>query len=117
MVECAYSSDSIATGFQTIAQLNNSSEVHRLYASKTTDVQTSASVVVEENGLYQVTIFPIRGGSGIVDSRVEFVGHITVNRGPITTASAAAAAAATTTTTTTAITTLGMLQLNSGPLK
>ncbi len=105
VVEC----DSIATDFQMIAQLSNSSEVHRLYASKTTDRQTSASVVVEENGLYRVIIFAIREGRGIVDSHVEFMDHITVNnvRVPITTAANAI--------TTTAITTLGMLTWNYNP--
>ncbi len=69
----------MATGFQMIAQLSNSSEVHRLYANKTTDRQTLASVVVEENGLYQVTIFAIREGSGIVDSSVEYSMSLMVN--------------------------------------
>ena len=79
MVECAYPNDSTATGFQMIAQLSNLTEVHRLYANKTTDCQTPASVVVEENGMYQVTIFAIRGRRGIVDSHVEYSRQITVD--------------------------------------
>ncbi len=70
-VDCSYG-DSTATGFQMIVQLSNSSEVHRLYVNKTTDRQTSESVVVEENGLYQVTVFAIRRTRGIVNSAVEF---------------------------------------------
>ena len=83
MVKCAYPSNSTATGFQVIAQLSNSSEVHRLYANKTTDRQIQVSVLVEENGLYQVTIFAIRGGRGIVDSSLEYSGQLIVNLMPI----------------------------------
>ena len=79
MVECSYPSGSTATGFQVIAQLSDSSEVHKLYANTTTDHQTPASVMVEENGMYQVTVFAIRGESGIVDSSVEYMDQITVN--------------------------------------
>ena len=80
MVECAYPRDSAATGFQMIAWLSNSSEVHKLYANKTTNRQTPASVVVEGNGTYQVTVFAIRGERGIVDSNVEYsVLHLVEN--------------------------------------
>ena len=72
VVECAYPSDSTATGFQVIAQLSNISEVQRLYVNKTTDRQTPVSVLVMENGLYQVTVFAIREERGIVDSNVEY---------------------------------------------
>ncbi len=82
IVQCAYHDDSTATGFQVIAQLSNSSEVPRLYANKTTDRQTPASVVVEENGLYQVTIFAIRGERGIVD---EYMNLLMVEDALITT--------------------------------
>ena len=62
-----------------IAQLSNSSKVHRLHVNKTTDLNTQLSVVVEESGTYQVTIFPIRGDRGIVDSNVEYSGQVTVS--------------------------------------
>ena len=62
----------MATGFQMIAWLSNSSEVHKLYANKTTNRQTPASILVEENGTYQVTVFAIRGERGIVDSNAEY---------------------------------------------
>ena len=84
IVECAYPGDSIATGFQVIAQLlSNSSDVHKLYVSKTTDRQTLVSVLVEENGLYQVTVFAIRGERGIVDSNVEYSAQLIVNLLPV----------------------------------
>ena len=66
-VECPL----LATGFQMIAQLSNSSAVHKLYTNKTTDHQALASVEVEESGTYQVTIFAIRGETGILDSTVQ----------------------------------------------
>jgi hypothetical protein len=85
MVECAYCGGSTATGFQMIAQLSNSSIVHRLYANKTTDRQTPASVVVEEDGTYHVTIFAIRGVGGIVDSNVEYSGNLIVETSAVDT--------------------------------
>ena len=56
-----------------IAQQSNSSEVRKLYTNKTTDRQTPASVIVEENGMYQVTVFATRGERGIVNSSVEYI--------------------------------------------
>ncbi len=87
MVECAYPSDSTATGFQMIVHQSNA---HRLYVNKTADRQIPASVVVEGKGLYQVTIFAIREGSGIVDSGVEYinllmVGDVSTTTTPTTT--------------------------------
>ena len=78
IVECTYPSDSTATGFQVIAQLSSFSEVNRLYVNKTTDRQTPVSVLVEENGLYQVTVFAIRGGRGIVGTNVEYMEMVMV---------------------------------------
>ena len=83
MVERAYPGDSIATGFQVIAQLSNSSGTHKLYANKSTDRQTPTSIVVEEIGVYQVTIFTIREEIGIVDSNVEYSKQLIVNLMPI----------------------------------
>ncbi len=76
MVECSYASDSTATGFQMIVHQNDLNNMHRLHANKTTDRQTPASVAVEENGLYLVTIFAIRGERGMVDSGVEYNMHL-----------------------------------------
>ena len=64
-----------------IAQLSNSSEVHKLYTNKTTDRQAPASVEVEESGTYQVTILAIRGERGILDSTVEYSELLTVSSG------------------------------------
>ena len=56
----------MATGFQMIAQLDSSKEVHKLHINQSMDLQTPVTVEVEESGVYQVTIFAIREGTGIV---------------------------------------------------
>ena len=76
-VQCTYSPNSQATGFQVIAQqISNSSQVHRLYVEQTT--HTTATVEVEETGVYQVSIFPLREGTGILDSNVEYTQQVSV---------------------------------------
>ena len=80
-MRCLFS-DSRVLGFQMIAQLSNFSEVQRLYVNKTTDRQTPVSVLVEESGLYQVTVFAIRGRRGIVGSNVEFTAELAVSNVP-----------------------------------
>ncbi len=100
--ECAYR-NSTATGFLVIVKPSNSSNVHEIYTSKTTDRQTTASVEVEESGLYRVAIFPIRGGRGILDSHVEYWEQMMVD--PTTAASDTTTTATTTTTTTSGATT------------
>ena len=75
--ECTFPSDTMATGFQMIAQF--SSEVHILHISQSMDLETPVTVEVEESGVYQVTIFAIREGTGIVDSYMEDVTTPTVN--------------------------------------
>ena len=75
-VQCTYS-DSQATGFQVIVQqISDSSQVHKLYVEQTT--HTTATVEVEETGVYQVSIFPLREGTGILDSNVEFMEQVTI---------------------------------------
>ena len=63
-VACTYSSRSGATGFQVIVQRQNQGD--KLYANQTS--QTSASVVVEESGMYLVIILAIEGTAGITGS-------------------------------------------------
>ena len=75
-MQCTYPNNSVATGFQMIVQLSNSREEHILYINQSTDRQTPASVQVEKNGTYQITIFAI-SRRGILDSSVEYsVSHI-----------------------------------------
>ena len=42
---------------------------------------TTATVVVEETGVYQVSIFPLREGTGILGSNVEYTEQITIGPG------------------------------------
>ena len=80
MVQCAYPNVSMATGFQVIAHQNASSQVHKLYVGQSTaDRQAPASVEVEEIGVYLVTVFAIRGGSGIVNVNVEYSELVTID--------------------------------------
>ena len=60
---------SLAAGFQVIVQLL--SEAQKLYVNQSMDPHTPVTVEVERDGLYQVTIFPIREGRGILDSDTE----------------------------------------------
>ena len=76
-MDCTYPNGSLATGFQVIAQqISDSSRVHKLYVEQTT--HTTAIVEVEETGVYQVSIFPLREGTGILDSNVEYIEQVTV---------------------------------------
>ena len=71
----------MATGFQMIAQLSDSSEVHKLHINQSMDLQTPVTVEVEESGVYQVTIILIIEDAGIVGSgvRVEYAEEVMVD--------------------------------------
>ena len=70
-----------------IAQSSNSSEVHKLHVNQSMDLQTPVTVEVEESGVYQVAIFAIRKGTGIVGSYVGYTGHVQAMAGNVTTES------------------------------
>ncbi len=80
--ECSYPSNTMANGFQMLAHLGNNSEVHKLYTSYSKSPYTPAAVRVEESGVYQVTIFPIRQGIGIINSSGEYRELLMVNNMP-----------------------------------
>ena len=71
--KCAYSG-AMVTGFQVIAQPANfyRSRPGKLYASHTMQCQTSAIVEVEQNGEFLVSVIPVLGETGIVNSSVEY---------------------------------------------
>ena len=82
-LECRYRGGSTATGFQVIVHQRN--EVEKLYVTQTHS-ETQASVVVRENIMYQVVVFPIREESGIVGSSVEYLEQLIIlNTIPFTT--------------------------------
>ena len=62
----------MTTGFQMIVHRNASSKMYELYTDKAVNRQVLASVEVEESGMYQVTIFAIKGERGILNSNVEY---------------------------------------------
>ena len=64
-----------------IVQRNMLNQVHKLYVEQTT--HTTATVEVEETGVYQVSIFPLREGTGILDSNVEYTQQVNVSSGRI----------------------------------
>ena len=62
---------SLRAGFQVIAQLSNANEVQKLYVNQSMDPYTSVTVEVERDGPYEVTIFPITEGRGILYDTVK----------------------------------------------
>ena len=60
-------------GFQMIVQSSYSSEVHKLHVNQSMDLQTPVTVEVEENRVYQVTIFE---NIGILDSNATHVEYV-----------------------------------------
>ena len=62
--ECTFP---MATGFQMIVQLSNSSEVHKLHVNQSMDLQTPVTVEVEESGVYLISIFAIVNELGILN--------------------------------------------------
>ena len=73
------------TGYQVIAQLSEPSEVHKLYTNQSTAPLTPVTVLVERDGVYQVTIFAIRGGRGILDSDVMYTQQVMVDSSNLST--------------------------------
>ena len=72
--KCVYpgDSDAMVTGFQLIAQPTDFDRLGKLYASHTLECQTSAIVEVEQNGEFLVSVIPVLGETGIVNSSVEY---------------------------------------------
>ena len=62
----------MVTGFQVIAQPTNFDELGKLYANYTSEGQTSVVVEVEQNGEFLVSVIPVLGETGIVNSSVEY---------------------------------------------
>ena len=73
-MKCAYPGDTGATvtGFQVIAQPANFGKIEKIYTNHTLDGQTSVIVKVEQNGEFLVSVIPVLGETGIVNSSVEY---------------------------------------------
>ena len=76
---CNLPNSPFAVGIQVIVQSINVSEVHKLYVNKSIDLDTPVTVSVEPDGDYQVTIFAIRRGIGILESDVGYTEHVMVH--------------------------------------
>ena len=72
--QCGYLEDSgvMVTGLQVLAQPADFDGLGKLYANHTIKNQTSVTVEVEQNGEFLVSIIPIVGDTGIVNSSVEY---------------------------------------------
>ena len=70
---CNQSSSLFAAGIQVIVQSTNVSEVQKLYVNQSNDLHTPVTVSVERDGEYQVFIFAIRKGIGILASTPPYV--------------------------------------------
>ena len=88
--ECNHLESSFAAGIQVIVQSTNVSEVHKLYVNQSMDLRTPVTVPVKRDGEYQVSIFAIRDGMGILGSSVHYT-SITVNKQSVTSAAATSA--------------------------
>ena len=72
----------MVTGFQVIVQPAEFDRHGKLYANHTSDGKTSGSltVEVEQNGEFLVSIIPVLGGTGIVNSSIEYTELVVVNK-------------------------------------
>ena len=67
-VDCTHPNNSFPAGIQVIVQSTNVIEVQKLYVNQSMDLRTPVTVPVERDGEYQVSIFTIRKGIGILGS-------------------------------------------------
>lgn len=74
IASCSYPNNNIATGFQLIG--HDPTKVHKLYTNRTTtNRQAPVSLLLEANQIYQITIFAIKSGTGIVNGMVYSAPH------------------------------------------
>ena len=64
-VNCSFSSSSL-NSFQILAQLTEGDDVCRLIVSQNMDLQTAATIEVDSDREYRITVLPIRSDSGIM---------------------------------------------------
>ena len=69
----------MVTGFQVIAQPTNFDGLGKLYANYTSEGQTSVIVEVEQNRKFLVSVIPVLGETGIVNSSVEYTEVVVVD--------------------------------------
>ncbi len=74
---CTYTITSTATGFSMIVQ--NINRIDELNVAEVTDRITPVTIHLGEVGVYQITVFPINGDKGIVNSVVGYVCEVIIN--------------------------------------
>lgn len=62
-----------------IAQQKSPNQVHKLIVNETRNRETVVTLQAEEDEVYEVVIFPIREGNGILDSDMEYSEVVMVN--------------------------------------
>ena len=79
-VQCSFPPNSTSLGFLVVVQRDSISKARTLLVNSTQPGQAlgPVTVEVEEGGVYQVTVFAIRGEMGIVGSAVEYTTQIEI---------------------------------------
>ena len=79
-VQCSFPPNSTSLGFLVVVQRDSISKARTLLINTTQPGQAlgPVTVEVEERGVYQVTVFAIRGEMGIVGSAVEYTIQIEI---------------------------------------
>ena len=79
-MQCSFPPNSTCLGFLVVVQRDSISKARTLLVNTTQPGQAlgPVTVEVEEGGVYQVTVFAIRGEMGIVGSAVEYSTQIEI---------------------------------------
>ena len=79
-MQCSFPQNSTSLGFLVVVQRDSISKARTLLINSTQPGQAlgPVTVEVEEGGVYQVTVFAIRGEMGIVGSAVEYSTQIEI---------------------------------------
>ena len=79
-MQCSFPPNSTSLGFLVVVQRDSISKARTLLINSTQPGQAlgPVTVEVEEGGVYQVTVFAIRGEVGIVGSAVEYTTQIEI---------------------------------------
>ena len=77
--QCLYPDNSPTIGILVIAQRTDRNELRKLYNRVSMNLITKVNILVEENGMYKVTIFSLGEGIGILNSFAEFTMNVNVS--------------------------------------
>jgi hypothetical protein len=69
----------MVTGLQVIAQPRDASEVKILYTNQSIDLQYPVTISLQRYGEYQVSIFAVREGRGILGSTMVYTEQVMVS--------------------------------------